>query len=184
MSRNPKKTSNPSHLDMRPPSIQIQSVELAFGANDWHCELMEGRDVLRSVFQAYHVRGELSAQAFPELNALSVVNEMPMPLEETYIPPLLELLTRANKQLTLGGFEFDLDRQRLVFRITNLFEREKYDADIITSMVHCAVAELDRLAPIAGVLLNTPEDDLYDLDPGALLDREDLLPPVPDDEEL
>jgi hypothetical protein len=166
---------------MRPPSIQIQSVELALGANDWHCELVEGRDVLRSVFQAYNVRAEFTAQAFPELNALSVVTETPMPVDESHIPPLLELLARANKQLTLGGFEFDLDRHRLVFRITNLFEREKYDADIITSMVHCAVAELDRLAPIAGELINTSEDDLHDLDPAALLDREDMLPPTPED---
>jgi len=167
---------------MRPPSIQIQSVELAFGAHDWHCQRIEGQNVIRSVFRAYHVSAELTAQAFPELNALSIVAEIPMPIKAPYIPPVLELLNRANKQLNLGGFEFDLDRHRLVFRITNLFEREKYDADIVASMVHCAVAEIDRIAPIARVVLDTPEDELDDLDPAALLDHDDLLPPLPDDE--
>ena len=166
---------------MRPPTLQIQSVEQTFGQNGWHCEYVEGRDVLRSVFEAHHTRAELHAQAFPELNALSVVTESPMAFDETHTPLLLELLARANKQLTLGSIEYDLDRQRLLFRITNLFEREKYDADIVTSLVHCAVAELDRITPLAAIIQRTPEDQLDELDPATLLDREDLLPPTGDE---
>ena len=96
---------------------------------------------------------------------------------------LLELLARANKTLNLGGFEYDLDRERLVFRITNLFDKERYDADIVSSMVHCAVAELDRLAPYAMTVVRTPEDLLDDLDLKRLLQRDDLIPPVPGDED-
>ena len=98
-------------------------------------------------------------------------------------PTSSELLARANKQLTLGGFEFDLDRNRLVFRITNLFEKEKYDADIVTSMVHCAIAELDRITPYASIVAQTPDDLLDDLDLERLLMREDVIPPVPGDED-
>ena len=87
-----------------------------------------------------------------------------------------------NKQLTLGSFEFDLDRQQLVFRITNLFDRERFDADIVSSMVHCAIAELDRIVPLLGVLMKTPSDLLSDLSLPLLLEREDLLPPVPGEE--
>lgn len=166
---------------MRPPTIQIQSVEQTFGQNGWHCELVEGRDVLRSVFEGHHTRAELHAQAFPELNALSVVTESPMTFDEEHTPLLLELLARANKQLTLGSIEYDLDRGRLVFRITNLFEKEKYDADIVTSLVHCAVAELDRITPFAAIIQRAPPEDLDDLNPAALLEREDLLPPTGDD---
>jgi len=168
---------------MRPPSLQILSVEEAFGRNGWHCEAVEGRDVLRSLFSGHHTRIELVAQAYPPLNALAVIGEMPLPLSEDHAPFILELLARANKSLNLGGFEFDLDRNRLVFRITNLFDREKYDADIVTSMVHCAVAELDRLAPYATTVVRTPTDLLDDLDLVRLLQREDLIPPVPGDEE-
>jgi hypothetical protein len=96
---------------------------------------------------------------------------------------LLELLNRANKPLTLGGFEYDIDRGVLVFRVTNLFERERYDADIISSMVHCAIAELDRIVPYAATVRDTPADLLPDLDLQRLLAREDLLPPVPGMEE-
>ena len=74
------------------------------------------------------------------------------------------------------------DRKLLVFRVTNLFEKEKYDADIISSMVHAIIAELDRLVPLANVLLKTKADVLEDLSIEMLLLREDLLPPTPDED--
>ncbi|MBC7979200.1 MAG: YbjN domain-containing protein [Armatimonadetes bacterium] len=168
---------------MRPHSRQILSVEEVFGKNGWHTELVEGREVLRACFEAHHTRVDLVVQAFPELNALSVVSESPMFIAEPQMPALLELLMRANKQLTLGGFEYDMDREMLVFRVTNLFEREKYDGDIVSSMVHCAIAELDRIVPYAGIVRGTPADVIGDLDLERLLQREDLIPPVPGEEE-
>lgn len=168
---------------MRPPSLQIQSVEDAFGRNGWYCEPVEGKDVLRAVFSGHHTRIEMIAQAYPPMNALAIIGETPLPLDDDHQPAGLELLARANKNLNLGGFEYDIDRQRLVFRITNLFDREKYDADIVTSMVHCAVAELDRLTPYAMTVVKTPADLLDDLDLQLLLMREDLIPPVPGDDE-
>lgn len=168
---------------MRSHSRQILTVEETFGQNGWHCELVEGRDVLRAGFDAHHTRIDLIAQAFPQLNALVVVSESPMPLDGEHLPPVLELLARANKQLTLGGFEYDMDREYLVFRTTNLFEREKYDSDIISSMVHCAIAELDRITPYVATVRDTPGDLLDDLDLSRLLMREDLIPPMPGEEE-
>ncbi len=167
---------------MRPHSRQILCVQETFGTNGWHCELVENRDVLRAGFEAHHTRIELIAQAYPQLNALAVVSESPMPVAPARLPVILELLARANKQLTLGGFEYDLDRSRLVFRITNLFDKERFDGDIISSMVHCAIAELDRITPYAAVVRDTREDLLADLDIGRLLMREDLIPPVPGDD--
>ena len=96
---------------------------------------------------------------------------------------MLELLARANKALTLGGFEYDLDRAMLVFRITNLFEREVFDSNIVTSMVHCAIAELDRITPYVATVRDTPSEQLDDLDLNYLLSCEDLIPPVPGEEE-
>ena len=155
---------------MRPHSRQILSVEETFGANGWHCELVDGADVLRSGFEGHHTRVDLIAQAHPQLNALSVVTETPMTLTEVSQPYVFELLMRANKPLTLGGFEYDLEREMLVFRITNLFERERYDADIIASMVHCAIAELDRLVPYVATVRQTAPDLLADLDLERLLE--------------
>jgi hypothetical protein len=158
-------------------------VEEIFGKNGWHVELVEGREVLRAGFEAHHTKVDLIAQAFPELNALSVVSETPMFVAEPQMPALLELLMRANKQLTLGSFEYDMDREMLVFRVTNLFEREKYDGDIVSSMVHCAIAELDRIVPYAGIVRSTPADLVEELDLEQLLQREDVIPPVPGEEE-
>jgi len=168
---------------MRTHSRQILSVEEAFGNNGWHAELMEGRDVLQTRFEAHHTKVELIAQAYPQMNALAIVTEAPLTLDDEHRPAVLELLARANKQLTLGGFEYDMDREYLVFRITNLFERERYDADIVSSMVHCSIAELDRMVPYAAVVKATAADLLEDLDLNRLLMREDLIPPVPGDEE-
>lgn len=168
---------------MRPHSRQILSVEEVFGKNGWHTELVEGRDVLRTSFEAHHTRVDLVVQAFPELNALSVVGESPMFVAEPQMPALLELLMRGNKQLTLGSFEYDLDREMLVFRVTNLFEKEKYDFEIVTSMVHCAIAELDRIVPYASIVRGTAADRLADLDLVRLLEREDVIPPLPGEEE-
>ena len=106
-----------------------------------------------------------------------------MEIDAAHRPKALELLMRANKQLTLGAFEYDLDRSQVVFRVTNLFDREKFDADIISSMVHCSIAELDRLVPLAATVNQTAPDLLDDLSIPLLLEREDLLPPVPGEEE-
>lgn len=165
-----------------PPSLQFNSVIEAFGRNGWHHDVIEGREVLQTQFEAHHTRIHVLAQAFTNINALAIVGETPMAPPASHLSSFLELIMRANKQLTIGGFEYDFDRQLLVFRNTNLFDREKYDADIITSMVHSIIAELDRMAPLANVLLQTRGDLLEDLSIEMLLLREDLLPPVPDED--
>ena len=59
---------------------------------------------------------------------------------------IAEALMRLNQQLTLGNFEMDYDAGRVFFRITNVFLSEAGDASIIASLVHAAVAEIDRLS--------------------------------------
>jgi len=161
-------------------SRQLHSVIDAFGRQGWHCETVEGREVLTTAFEAHHTHVHLHAQAFPHLNALSIVAESPMSFDSQRLTLALELTMRANKQLTLGSFEYDLDRAQIVFRITNLFDKEVYDPDIISSMVHCSIAELERIVPLAGVINKTRDDLLKDLSIPLLLEREDLLPPVPE----
>lgn len=168
---------------MRPPSIQLTSVADAFNEQSWAHEIVEDREVLTTSFEAYHTRVQLFAQIFTQLNSLTIVGETAMPIDELRLPLLLELLHRANKQMNLGGLEYDLDRQRVVFRITNIFEREKFDKDIVSTMVHCSIAEVDRIVPFCSIIQKTAEDLLDDLSIERLLLRQDLLPPVPDDDE-
>ena len=83
---------------MRPTSIQIQSVMDAFGKQAWQFEHLEGKDVIRTVFEAYHTQVHLHAQAFPQINALSIVGEAPLSVEMEHEPLILELFARANKK--------------------------------------------------------------------------------------
>ncbi len=161
-------------------SRQLNSVIEAFGQQGWHCEPVEGREVVTAAFEAHHTHVHVHAQAFPNMNALSIVAESPMEFDDERMPYVLELMMRANKQLTLGSFEYDLDRSLIVFRVTNLFDKELYDADIISSMTHCAIAEMDRIVPLVSVINRTGDDLLEDISIPLLLEREDLLPPVPE----
>ncbi len=167
----------------QPHSLQLQSVLDIFGEQGWQCETVEGRQVIETAFEAHHTRVHLLAQVFPELNALAIVAESPLSFSEKHLPYALELLVRSNKQLTLGNFEYDFDREMVVFRHSNLFEKEKYDRDIIISMVHCAIAELDRFIPYAATVQQTAPDLLEDLSIERLLMREDMMPPIPEDSE-
>lgn len=169
---------------MRPPSIQLNSVADAFNEHGWQHEIIEGQEVITTAFEAHHTRVQLFAQVFTQLNSLTIVGETSFEIDEVRQPLLLELLHRANKQMNLGGLEYDLDRQRVVFRITNIFEREKFDKDIVSTMVHCSIAEVDRIVPFCSIVQQTAEDLLDDLSLERLLLRQDLLPPVPGDDEL
>lgn len=168
---------------MRPPSLQIKSVADAFNEQGWQHEFIEGRDVITTAFEAHHTRVQLFAQAFTQINSLTIVGETSLQSDDVKLPLILELLHRANKQMNLGGLEYDFDRERLIFRITNIFEKEKYDKDIVSTMVHCAIAEVDRITPYCAVVNQTPEDLLEDLSIERLLLRDDLIPPVPGHEE-
>ncbi|MEM9080538.1 MAG: hypothetical protein AAGC74_07605, partial [Verrucomicrobiota bacterium] len=63
---------------MAPPSRQFQSVIETFGENGWQHEVVEGREVLQTQFEAHHTRVHLHAQVFAHLNALSIVAETPL----------------------------------------------------------------------------------------------------------
>lgn len=168
---------------MKEHSRQILSVYDVYGEHGWQCELVEGSDVIQAFFDAHHTQVEVIAQAYVPLNALSLTSESPMPIPETHFSAVMELFMRANKLLNLGNLEYDLDREKVVFRLSNVFEREVYDKDIISSMVHSSIAEMDRFIPYLGTVLQTRPELLIDLSIERLLMREDFLPPVPEGEE-
>ncbi len=168
---------------MKPHSRQILSVQDAYGDQGWHAELIEGQDVIKSVFEAHHTQVEVIAQAYVPLNALSIISECPMDIPHTHFAIAMELFMRANKQLNLGNLEYDLDRKCIIFRISNVFDREVYDKDIISSMVHAAIAEADRFLPYLSTVVQTRAELLPDLSIERLLMREDFIPPVPEGEE-
>lgn len=161
------------------PSQLFTTVKKTFTAAGWAFTAVAGREVIRAGFEAHHARVELHLQVFEELAAVSVVSESPRrtgsPLHRER---LAELAMRVNRALTVGNFEIDWDEGRLAFRVTNLFPHPEGDPSIIRGLVHTAVGEMDRIAPIEAIILQAQGIDLAGLDLRRLLAREDLLPEV------
>lgn len=155
------------------------TVKKSFDEAGWAFTSVAGREVIRAGFEAHHARVELHLQVFDELAAVSVVSESPRRTENPLQRErLAELAMRVNRALTVGSFEIDWDEGRLAFRVTNLFPKPEGDQSIIRGLVHTAVGEMDRIAPIEAIILKSQGTELAGLDLRRLLEREDLLPEV------
>lgn len=158
----------------------IQSIIAAFQSQGWAFDRVEEQDVVEAAFDAHHTRVPLHVQAFPGINAISVVSRSTLTTPPTHLFPVSELLWRTNKTLTIGNFELDPDHGTSLFRTTNIFTPGKPDQSIITALVHAAIAEMDRLTPYLAIVLRTAPADLRDLSIPDLLLDEALIPPPPE----
>ncbi len=154
----------------------------AFQERGWHYRKVPDREVVEADFEAHHAKVPLHVQVFGEARMASVVARASFPFPLTHRSRVAELLMRTNQQLTLGNFEMDWDGSAVFFRATNIFPTPEGDPGILAAMVHAAIAEMDRLTPFLGELCRTPARNLPLYDIPTLLNREDLLPPVPEPE--
>jgi hypothetical protein len=157
----------------------MAAVKQAFASRSWHCDEVAGRLVVESSFEAHHTRVRVHVQAFPEINAVSVVGYATAAVPAARCGLIAEALMRLNQSLTLGNFEMDFDSGRVVFRATNVFPDPAQAPATVAALVHTAVAEIDRLTPFLALLLRMPPAELATLNLRLFLQREDLLPPVP-----
>lgn len=156
----------------------FDTLRRAFAQRGWHCEEVADREVVESMFEAHHTRVRVHAQVFADIRAVSVVGYATATVPAARAGLIAEALMRLNQQLTIGNFEMDYDAGRVFFRVTNLFGPGGGEADILASMVHAAVAEVDRLTPFLTLLLRMESGELSRLNLRLFLQREDLLPPV------
>ncbi len=165
---------------MAVPSELHSTVLSVFAEEGWAFTEVAGREVVRAGFEAHHARVDLHVQTFATLAAVSVVAESPRcgsgPAQRER---LAELAMRVNQTLTVGNFELDWDAARLFFRATNLFATPQGDPGIVRGLVHTAVGEMDRIAPVEAILLRAEGPELAAIDLPALLRRDDLLPQIP-----
>ncbi len=156
------------------------TVKSAFDEDGWGYSEVPGREVIRAGFEGHHTRISLHVQAFPELQAVSVVSESVQTTDSpTKRERLAELIMRVNQTLTVGNFEMDWDAGRLLFRVTNLFPDPEGDLGIVRGMVHNTIGEMDRIAPFEALIHRSEGSDLAGINIIELLSREDLLPDVP-----
>ena len=80
----------------------------------------------------------------------------------------------------MGNFELVWGPRQALFRATNLFDRTQttFPQMILHSLVHAAVAEMDRMTPLFAELQKVDPSGVFMLDIPELMQREDWLPPV------
>ena len=155
-------------------------VEETFARMKWAGRRVPGREVQEADFDAHHTRLRVHVQAFPEVNAICVGTTLGHRIPDSRTGLVSEMLMRTNLELTIGAFELDYDAGQVLFRATNIFSGGGADPQIIASLVHSAIAECDRLTPFLTLLLRMNQDELGRLNLKLFLQREDLLPPVPE----
>ncbi len=169
---------------MTPTSPLYDSVVDLFQREGWQFAPVEGREIIRCGFEAQHTRVNIHLQVFAPMQALSVVSESDWKsADQKKRVKLAELAMRVNRELTVGNFEMDWEQGQLVFRVTNLFPEGNVSLSIIKGMVHTVISEMDRIAAIESQIHQAEGTDLLRLNLPILLSREDLLPPVPDQEQ-
>ena len=168
--------------NLRPPVSALHVAVLnAFKSQKWNYREVQDVEVVESGFDAYHGRILAHVQSFAEANFVTVVANASMLVPATHRARAAELIMRVNKELSLGAFEMEWDDGIVMFRQGNVFPKNRFDESIIAGLVHNAVREVDRLTPFLGELCQTKKEMLPLLDIPALLKREDLLPPVPEE---
>jgi len=151
----------------------------AFKAQGWIYREVPGMEVIEADFEAHHTKVPLHVQVYGEAHIASVVATASIQAPKTHRLQVAELLMRTNKELNLGNFEMDWDSGIVMFRATNVFPPDRHDARILASLVHAAIAEVDRLTPFLGEICRTPKGELLLVKVTDLMRRTDLLPPPP-----
>ena len=159
------------------------AVLTAFKTMGWEYHAVPEAEVVETWFEAHHTKVLVHAQTHAEAGIVSVVANTSFPVPETHRLAACELLMRTNKELNLGNFEIDWDSGQVMFRVSNIFSPNRHDERIIASLVHAAVAEVDRVTPYLAEICRSTPGALPMLDIPVLMRREDLLPDVPGPEE-
>ena len=152
----------------------------AFKSMGWQYRAVPDVEVVECWFEAHHAKVLLHAQTHAEANLVSVVSNASITVPKTHLKAVAELLMRSNKELNLGNLEVDWETGQVMFRVANLFSPDRHDERIIASMVHTAVAEMDRLTPFLAEVCRLGTGELLLLNLPELLAREDLLPVIPE----
>jgi hypothetical protein len=158
----------------------MRAVAETFTQMGWNSRRVPVGEVLEADFELHHTRARIVAQVFAEYNTLCVQGHLSHRVPDSRSGLVAEVLMRTNKLLTLGAFELDYDGGHLLYRVTNVFPDGGAHRDIIASLVHTTLAEIDRLTPFIALILSMSAEALGTLNVVTFLQREDLLPPVPE----
>ncbi len=146
----------------------------AFRSQGWEFQPVPGREVIEAWFEAHHGKVFVHVQTHAEASIVAVVSNASIPVPKSHQRAAAELLMRTNKDLTIGNFEMDWDGGQVMYRAANVFPSDRHDVRIVCSLVHSAIAEMDRLTPFLGELCRLCASDLLLLSVPELMARTDL----------
>ena len=161
----------------------FNAIQKAFDASGWAFEVVSGREVIETSFDAHHTRIPVHVQCFEPIGCVHVVSTSSHVFQPYHRLKVAELLLRSSQIMTLGNFEYSWDQGQVLYRATNLFDMEQSFPDkVLQSMVHAAVAEMDRMTPQLAEIAKTTSVEVARIDVAHLMLREDWIPPVPEPE--
>ncbi len=148
----------------------------AFKSMGWQYRVVPGQEVVECAFEAHHTKVILHAQSHSEASIVTIVASSSLLAPPSHFRAVAELVMRTNKELNVGGFEFDWDSGQVMFRVSNVFAKLRADPRIIAGLAHTSVAEMDRLTPFLIELIRVSTLELPVFSVRDLLARQDLLP--------
>jgi hypothetical protein len=164
---------------MATASPLYQQVLKTFRTQKWAFREVKEQLVVESEFEAFQSKILLHVQVYPNTWVASVVAQVPREVPRSHRLAVCELIMRTNQELNVGNFELMWDEGKVLFRLTNLFAKDGHCEDLITGMIHTAVAEADRFIGFLAEVVNCPKLELAFLKIPQLMRREDLLPQPP-----
>ncbi len=141
-------------------------------------------EVVETAFEAHHTKILLHVQSHAEAGVVTVVANSSINAPRSHFKAVAELTMRTNKELNLGNFEMDWESGQVMFRLSNIFPRQRVDTHVIASLIHTSVGEMDRFTPFLAELVRTSELELPLLKVAELMARADLLPTPPEVDEI
>ena len=157
----------------------IDSIVQTFEDQGWAYHKIEGANVIETGFEAHHTKVQIHIQAFPEINAVSVVSQSPIvSTSADRRLRVMELIMRVNEVLNIGNFELRWDHGEVVFRATNLFSKRRFDGAVLIALVEATIVEMDRITPCLNIIQKASPAELMNLDIQELMQRDDLVPDV------
>ena len=158
-------------------SVISEAFEELFARENWRYQKRSDRSYTFG-FRGDNNRYDLWAFINDKGNILSIYAIIPMTVPEQKRSDLADFLHRANYDMMIGNFEFDVRDGEIRFKVSSDFFGAKPEPDMISCMIDCALAMADRYAPGVGVILfgdQSPEQAFLLVEGGSREERSSIV---------
>ncbi len=132
-----------------PPPLNpmMQAVKDFFTMDNWTCEEMEGRNILRTRFSGENANWTCYAQVKEEQERFMFYSTLETKVPEEKRIAMAEYLTRANYGLLIGNFEMDFTDGEVRFKTSVDIEDSALTFKLIQNLVYMNVLMMDKYLP-------------------------------------